>query len=64
MTKRKAVGKPMSRAQKQRQAKGLERAEVVLDKTESKVAKSREKGRTVKERGVNPATLRTLMCDC
>ncbi|KAI1909769.1 hypothetical protein LOZ61_004832 [Ophidiomyces ophidiicola] len=42
--------KRQTRAQRLRQEKGLERAEVVMDKTEQKVAKSLKKGKVVKAR--------------
>ncbi|KAL2357561.1 Alb1-domain-containing protein [Cryomyces antarcticus] len=42
--------KPMSRQQRLRHQKGLERADIVIDKTEKKIAKSAIKGKVVKER--------------
>ncbi|KAK2801510.1 hypothetical protein FQN50_007726 [Emmonsiellopsis sp. PD_5] len=47
---KKSKSKQMTRAQKKRQEKGLERAEIVMDKTETKVAKSMGRGRVVKAR--------------
>ncbi|KAL1956047.1 hypothetical protein VTO42DRAFT_7862 [Malbranchea cinnamomea] len=42
--------KQKTRAQKRRQAKGIERAEMVMDKIQIKVAKSVERGKRVKAR--------------
>ncbi|EAS28058.3 uncharacterized protein CIMG_09262 [Coccidioides immitis RS] len=42
--------KRQTRAQRLRQEKGLERAEIVMDKTEKKVAKSMNRGKVVKAR--------------
>ncbi|KAK5232762.1 hypothetical protein LTR16_012704, partial [Cryomyces antarcticus] len=44
--------KPMSRQQRLRHQKGLERADIVIDKTEKKIAKSAIKGKVFKERSV------------
>lgn len=44
----------MSRQQRLRQEKALQRAEIVVDKTEVKVAKSVGKGKAVRERSVCP----------
>ncbi|PGH03552.1 hypothetical protein GX51_03977 [Blastomyces parvus] len=49
ITKR-SKSKQLTRAQRRRQEKGMERAEFVMDKTEKKIAKSLGKGRVVKER--------------
>ncbi|KAL9119902.1 MAG: hypothetical protein Q9187_003541 [Circinaria calcarea] len=51
ISKRKAKSKLLSRHQRIRQEKGMQRAEAVMDKTEKKVEKSFVKGKTVKERG-------------
>ncbi|KKZ66464.1 hypothetical protein EMCG_07799 [[Emmonsia] crescens] len=47
---KKSKSKQMTRAQRRRQEKGLERAEFVMDKTEKKLAKSVGKAKVVKER--------------
>ncbi|PGH03233.1 hypothetical protein AJ79_07428 [Helicocarpus griseus UAMH5409] len=47
---KKSKPKHMTRAQKRRQEKGLERAELVMDRTEKKVAKSVGRGKTVQAR--------------
>ncbi|EEQ89940.2 uncharacterized protein BDCG_05060 [Blastomyces dermatitidis ER-3] len=47
---KKSKSKQLTRAQRRRQEKGMERAEFVMDKTEKKIAKSLGKGRVVKER--------------
>ena len=52
VSKKQAKEKPKSRAQRLRQKKGIERAEVVLDQMENKVSKSVNKGRTIKARRV------------
>ncbi|KLJ06759.1 hypothetical protein EMPG_17753 [Blastomyces silverae] len=49
ITKR-SKSKQLTRAQRRRQEKVMERAEFVMDKTEKKIAKSLGKGRVVKER--------------
>ncbi|KAI9837230.1 MAG: hypothetical protein M1819_000304 [Sarea resinae] len=48
--KKSKKGKSMSRQQRRRQEKGMERAEIVMDKTEKKVHKSLGRGKTVKDR--------------
>lgn len=53
ITKKKSKSKPKSRAQRLRQEKGLERAEIVMDQLEKKVNKSLERGRTINRRKVN-----------
>ncbi|KAI9871400.1 MAG: hypothetical protein M1830_002955, partial [Pleopsidium flavum] len=45
ITKKKAKGKAVSRSQRRRQEKGLERAEAVMDKTEKKVERNAGKGK-------------------
>ncbi|MCJ1401009.1 hypothetical protein MMC11_004221 [Xylographa trunciseda] len=50
ITKRKGKGKSLSRQQRLRQEKGIERAEAVLDKKEKKVERNAIKGKAVKER--------------
>ncbi|MCJ1474813.1 hypothetical protein MMC13_003473 [Lambiella insularis] len=50
VTKRKGKGKPLSRQQRLRQEKGIERAEVVIDKKERKVERSTVRGKAVNER--------------
>ncbi|OJD13459.1 hypothetical protein AJ78_06093 [Emergomyces pasteurianus Ep9510] len=47
---KKSKSKQMSRAQRRRQEKGLERAELVMDKTEKKIAKSVGRAKVVKDR--------------
>ncbi|OJD27776.1 hypothetical protein ACJ73_00824 [Blastomyces percursus] len=47
---KKSKSKQLTRAQRKRQEKGMERAEFVMDKTEKKIAKSVGKERIVKER--------------
>ncbi|MCJ1433263.1 hypothetical protein MMC27_002622 [Xylographa pallens] len=48
--KRKGKGKSLSRQQRLRQEKGMERAETVMDKKEKKVVRNAMKGKAVKER--------------
>ncbi|MCJ1313952.1 hypothetical protein MMC25_007632 [Agyrium rufum] len=50
ITKKKSKGKPLSRQQRLRLEKGLERAEVNLDKLESKVERSLGRNKRVKDR--------------
>ncbi|MCJ1360840.1 MAG: hypothetical protein MMC33_010849 [Icmadophila ericetorum] len=50
ITKKKAKGKNLTRQQRLRQEKGLERAEAVMDKKEKKVERSLNKGKKAKER--------------
>lgn len=50
MKKQKA--KALSRAQKQRQQKGIERAEAVMDQLEIKVSRSTNRAKTIKARRV------------
>ncbi|MCJ1386554.1 hypothetical protein MMC17_009680 [Xylographa soralifera] len=50
IVKRKGKGKSLSRQQRLRQEKGMERAEAVMDKKEKKVERSAIKGKAVKER--------------
>ena len=52
ISKKQAKEKPKSRAQRQRQKKGMERAEAVLDQLENKVSRSVKKGKTIKARRV------------
>ena len=56
VTKRKGKGKALSRHQRLRQEKGIQRAEVVMDKTEKRVEKNNVKVKTVKERSVGCAS--------
>ena len=49
---KKKKSKQKSRAQKLRQEKGLQRAEIVMDKTEKKVSNSVQRGKRVKARKV------------
>jgi len=44
--------KPMSRHQRLRKEKGMARADAVMDKTETKIIKSKSKGRIVRDRAV------------
>lgn len=44
--------KPMSRQKRLRQEKGLQRADIVIDKLESRVVKSKTKAQTIKDRAV------------
>ena len=57
ITKRKPKAKPKSRQQRLRQEKGVAKAEKVIDRTEKKVAKSLDKGKTLKERSVGGPSL-------
>ncbi|MCJ1284056.1 hypothetical protein MMC26_003387 [Xylographa opegraphella] len=50
IVKRKGKGKSLSRQQRLRHEKGMERAEAVIDKKEKKVERSAIKGKAVKER--------------
>ncbi|MCJ1337938.1 hypothetical protein MMC09_003222 [Bachmanniomyces sp. S44760] len=50
ITKRKAKGKQLTRQQRRRHEKGMERAEAVMDKTETKVDRIVSKGKANKER--------------
>ena len=52
ITKRKGKGKALSRHQRLRLEKVMQRAEVVMDKTEKKVERSNGKVKVVKERSV------------
>lgn len=52
VSKKQAKSKPKSRAQKLRQQKGMDRAEVVVDQLEKKVTDSVKKGKNVKSRKV------------
>ncbi|EDN05891.1 Alb1 superfamily domain-containing protein [Histoplasma capsulatum] len=47
---KKSKSKQITRAQRKRQEKGLERAELIMDRTEKKIAKSMGKAKVVKER--------------
>ncbi|OAX82974.1 hypothetical protein ACJ72_02674 [Emergomyces africanus] len=47
---KKSKSKQMTRGQRRRQEKGLERAELVLDRTEKKIAKSVGRAKLVKDR--------------
>lgn len=49
---KKSKSKQITRAQRKRQEKGLERAELIMDRTEKKMAKSMGKAKVVKERRV------------
>ena len=51
-SKRKGKGKHMTRERRLRLEKAMQRAEVVLDQTERKVEKSKNKGKTVYDRRV------------
>lgn len=53
ITKKKSKSKPKSRAQRLRQEKGLERAEIIMDQLEKKVNKSIEKSKVINRRRVN-----------
>ncbi|KAL1966884.1 hypothetical protein VTN77DRAFT_3849 [Rasamsonia byssochlamydoides] len=53
VSKKKPKSKAKTRAQRLRQQKGIERAEVVMDQLEKKVAKSVGKGKKVKARKIN-----------
>lgn len=55
ISKKKAKGKALSRAQKKRQERGLERAEMVMDKTEKKVERGMGKRKGERERKVSCA---------
>jgi hypothetical protein len=52
VSKKKAISKHTTRAQRLRQQKGIERAEAVMDRLENKLAKSVGKERKVKVRKV------------
>ena len=52
VTKKAKKGRAMSSKAKKRQERSLEKAELVLDRTEVKLAKSTGRAKTVKERGV------------
>lgn len=52
VTKKKSKSKAKTRAQRLRQEKDMQRAEVVMDQMEKKVSKSLEKGRAVNRRKV------------
>ena len=54
--KRKGKGKALSRHQRLRQERGIQRAEAVMDKTEKRVEKNNVKVKTVKERSVSCAS--------
>ena len=49
---KKQKGRALSRAQKQRQMKGVERAEAVMDQMEIKVSRSTNRAKTIKARRV------------
>lgn len=51
--KKKAKAKPLTRGQRVRLARGIEKAESVLSKTEKKVEKSLGRGKVIKERSSN-----------
>jgi hypothetical protein len=51
--KKKAKAKPLTRGQRVRLARGIEKAEAVLSKTEKKVEKSLGRGKVIKERSSN-----------
>ena len=53
ISKKKAKGKALSRAQKRRQEKGLERAEIVMDQTEKKVERGVGRRKGGRERKVS-----------
>jgi uncharacterized protein YaiL (DUF2058 family) len=50
--KKKINGKRMTKAQRLRQQKGMDRAEAVLDRLEIKKAKSLDRAKSIKERRV------------
>ncbi|GAB1206417.1 hypothetical protein APSETT445_005104 [Aspergillus pseudonomiae] len=50
VSKRKSKTKALSKAQRARQQKGIERAENIMDQLETKVEKSLKRGKTVKAR--------------
>ncbi|OKL58338.1 hypothetical protein UA08_06574 [Talaromyces atroroseus] len=50
ISKKKSKAKPLSRAQRLRQQKGIERAEMVIDQLETKVAKSIGKAKAINAR--------------
>ncbi|BCR90006.1 Alb1 domain-containing protein [Aspergillus chevalieri] len=50
VSKKQSKPKNLSRAQRQRQKKGMERAEMVVDQLENKVAKSVKRGKNVQAR--------------
>lgn len=52
VTKKQLKPKALSRAQRQRQQKGMERAEMVMDQLEKKVDNSVNRGKSVKARRV------------
>lgn len=52
VTKKQSKPKSLSKAQRQRQQKGMERAEMVTDQLEKKVNESLNRGKTVKARRV------------
>lgn len=52
VTKKQSKPKSLSRAQRERQQKGMERAEMVTDQLEKKVNKSLGRGKAVKARRV------------
>mgnify|MGYP002379597527 CR=1 FL=1 len=52
VTKKKSKQKSKSRAQRLRQEKGLERAEIVMDQLEKKVASSVKRAKNIKARRV------------
>lgn len=53
VSKKKPKAKALTRAQRQRQQKGIERAEVVIDQLENKVAKSVGKAKVINARKVS-----------
>ena len=57
VSKKQAKAKQISKSQRRRQKKGLERAEVVMDQLENKIAKSVKRGKTVKARRVKSTSL-------
>ncbi|PKY00082.1 hypothetical protein P168DRAFT_322540 [Aspergillus campestris IBT 28561] len=50
---KKQKGKPLTRAQKQRQMKGVERAEAVIDQMEIKVSRSSTRAKNIKARSAD-----------
>ncbi|BAE63072.1 ribosome biogenesis protein Alb1 [Aspergillus flavus] len=52
VAKKKSKAKALTKAQRARQQKGIERAENILDQLETKVEKSVKRGKTVKARRV------------
>lgn len=52
VSKKKSKSKPLTKAQRARQQKGMERAEAVMDQLESKVNRSVNRAKVVKARRV------------